>query len=470
MQIYNTLTNKTEIFAPLQDGEVKLYSCGPTVYSRAHIGNFSAYLFSDLLTRWLTYRHEFGVEEAPLNVRKISNITDVGHLTSDGDTGEDKMEKAAQEQQKSVLEIARHWEELYHQDEQKLNILPAEKYPRATEYIEQMIDITKKLVEKDYAYENEDGIYFDVTKFPEYGKLSGNTLENLNTGAGGRVSETHQLGKKNPADFALWKKLSGENAEHSLHWSSPWGEGFPGWHIECSAMILANLGEQIDIHTGGEDNIFPHHECEIAQMEAYTDKKPFCKYWLHKRYIQLNAEKMSKSKGNVLNLDDVIEQGFSPLDLRYFFLSVHYRQQLNFTWEALEGARAARQKIQRTWEKLQETQSEDNPEYEAKLFGFMEDDLNVSGALSVVFEALKNEINLGKLKGFLEKFDKVFAVIDYSKKTEIVLSKEIEAMLKERELARKNKNWAESDRLRDKLSELGYSVTDGSEGQKIEQK
>lgn len=471
MQIYNTFTKKLEEFKPLKNGEVKMYSCGPTVYSRAHLGNFSAYIFSDLLARWLAYRHEFKVGEAPIIVHKISNITDVGHLTSDGDTGEDKMEKAAKEQQKSVLEIARHWEKLYRADEMKLNILPAEKYPRATEYIEQMIAITEKLVEKGYAYENEDGIYFDVTKFPDYGKLSGNTLENLNVGAGGRVSETHQLGKHNPADFALWKKLTGENSKHSLHWPSPWGEGFPGWHIECSAMILANLGEQIDIHTGGEDNIFPHHECEIAQMEAYTDKQPFCKYWLHKRFIQLNAEKMSKSKGNVLNLDDIIEKGYDPLDIRYLFLSVHYRQQLNFTWESLESAKQARKKIQNMWEEIKPNEATDQTsKYTQEFFDFMEDDLNVSGALSAVFAALKNENNHAKLKNFLEKFDHVFAILNHNQKAETEIPQEIQAMLKERELARKNKNWAESDRLRDKIADHGYLVTDGKNGQTVEKK
>lgn len=466
MQIYNTLTNQLEEFTPLNPGEVKIYSCGPTVYSRAHLGNFSAYIFSDLLTRWLIHRHEFRAGESALQVHKISNITDVGHLTSDGDTGEDKLEKAAQEQQKSVIDIARHWEELYHQDEQKLNILPAEKYPRATEYIEQMIKITEGLVEKGYAYENEDGIYFDVTKFPEYGKLSGNTLENLNTGAGGRISESHQIAKKNPADFALWKKITGENANHSLQWNSPWGPGFPGWHIECSAMILANLGEQIDIHTGGEDNIFPHHECEIAQMEAYTGK-PFCKYWLHKRFIQLNAEKMSKSKGNVLNLDDVIEHGFNPLDLRYLFLSVHYRQQLNFTWESLESAKSARQKIQNTWEKLAEIETENEEKYSQQFFDFMEDDLNVSGALSVVFSAIKSEQNPAKLKNFLQKFNHIFAVIDENKKEIGEIPEQIQIWLKERDLARKAKNWTESDRLRDKIGKYGYIVKDGPRGQSL---
>lgn len=478
MKLYNSLTKTVEEFKPrIEDNTVLMYSCGPTVYSRAHLGNFSAYLMSDLLVRWFKNRHLFNPKEKPWKVKKISNITDVGHLVSDGDEGEDKMEKAAKEQEKSVLEIAKHWEDLYREDEKKLNIQEADTYPRATEYVKQMIDFIKDLEDKGYAYETEDGVYFEVEKFADYGKLSGNTLDKIQAGAGGRVEEENQVSKKNPADFALWKKLVGQNEKHSLKWDSPWGEGFPGWHIECSAMILTNLGEQIDLHTGGEDNIFPHHECEIAQMEAKTGKKPFCHHWMHKRFIQLNAEKMAKSKGNVINLDDVIEKGFSPLDLRFLFLKVHYRQQLNFTWENLEVAREERKKIQNLYQKIQDSniQSEIDHTDDArkKFFQNMEEDLNVSGALSVIHSFIrisnigleKSNLNTEKAKKFLEDFDKVFGILEKNKTEELPI--EIQNLKNQRQQARENKDFAESDRLRDEIQNLGYRVEDSAEGQKI---
>lgn len=284
MKLYNTLNNQLEEFEPITAGKVLMYNCGPTVYNYAHIGNLSAYLMADLLRRYLEYKD--------YTVHQVMNITDVGHLVSDGDTGEDKMEKAAREQQKDPIEIARKYEETFHEDRKKLHIKDAEKYPRASDYIQEMLQDVKTMLEKGIAYETSDGIYFDVSQFPDYGKLSNNKLEDLN--AGERVEVNDE--KRNPADFALWKKCTGENAHHILRWSFESGErvegteedpsvGFPGWHIECSAMSASLLADQIDIHTGGEDNIFPHHECEIAQSRAVTGAGYFAKYWLHKRHI-----------------------------------------------------------------------------------------------------------------------------------------------------------------------------------------
>lgn len=476
MKIYNTLNKKVEEFKPLEEGKVKMYTCGPTVYSQAHIGNFSAYLFSDLILRWFSSRHLFNENEKQLEVTKISNITDVGHIVGEADEGEDKMEKEAKNQQKSVLDIARHWEEIYHQDEKKLNIIPAKKYTRASEYVEPIIAFVEILIKKELAYETKDGVYFDISKFPEYGKLSGNTLENLSTGAGGRISDEHQANKKNPADFSLWKKCVGINDKHTLRWDSPWGEGFPGWHIECSVMIHQNLGEQIDIHTGGVDNIFPHHECEIAQMESYTGKK-FCNYWMHKGFINLNNTKISKSLGNVINLDDCIDKGFSPLDVRYLMLSAHYRQQLNFTWEALQGAKEARNRIQNLWErinKLKLSEKENNLEiFQKRFFNSMEDDLNVSGSLAVVFDFLKEtnglldknpkEITIGH-KNFLENIDAVFGLLDLN---QTQIPKEVQVLLDQRKIARENKNWDISDNLRDRIEVMGFKIKDTGDEQEV---
>jgi cysteinyl-tRNA synthetase len=271
----------------------------------------------------------------------VKNITDVGHLVADADEGEDKVEREAEKEKVDPLTIARRYTDMYLEDEKALNMVKPEHRPRATEYVKQMIDIAKILIEKGNAYETEDGVYFSVETFPDYGKLSGNTLDKLNAGARIVVDES----KKHPADFALWKKCVGKNAHHVLRWPSPWGDGFPGWHIECSAMSSSLLGPEIDIHTGGEDNIFPHHECEIAQSECSSGNKPFVRNWLHKRRIDLAGEKMSKSLGNVLTLPDIATRGFSPLDVRYYFLSVHYRTNLKFSFDGLESARKVRLKV-----------------------------------------------------------------------------------------------------------------------------
>lgn len=314
MILYNTYAKKLEEFKPLEKKKVRMYSCGPTVYDFVHLGNFRTFLMADFLRRAFEYS---GYE-----VKHIKNITDVGHLTQDDiEAGEDKMIKAAKREKKTPYDIAKFYEEAFHKDEEKLNILPARKFPRATEYINQMIAMIEKLIANGYAYESNGSVFYDVEKFKDYGKLSGNTLENLKTGA--RL-EAHP-DKKNPCDFALWLKA---DPKYLMQWDSPWSRGYPGWHIECSAMSIANLGDTIDIHTGGEDNTFPHHEDEIAQSEGATGKK-FVNYWIHGRHLLVDGEKMSKSKGNFYVLTNIEKRGFNPLSFRYLCLTAHFQSQLD---------------------------------------------------------------------------------------------------------------------------------------------
>jgi cysteinyl-tRNA synthetase len=479
LKLYNTLNNKLEVFKPIHEGKVLMYNCGPTVYNYAHIGNLSSYLMADLLRRYLEYKD--------YEVKQVMNITDVGHLVSDGDTGEDKMEKAAREQQKDPIDIARFYEETFHADRQKLRIKDAESYPRASEYIKQMLADVKTMMEKGIAYETSDGVYFDVSQFPEYGELSNNKLEELN--AGERVEVNDE--KRNPADFALWKKCVGENANHILRWDFSTGErlkfekslqppasslqpsaGFPGWHIECSAMSASLLEDQIDIHTGGEDNIFPHHECEIAQSRAVTGADYFAKYWVHKRHIFVEGEKMSKSKGNFYTMSDLEEKGFSPVAFRYLIFSVHYRQNTNFTLKGLEDAQKSMERLQNFLQALQDASDAGEELKVAKTRSDFEDalddDLNTSGALGAVFELVKEGNKLiaasGGIKNrldvlkFLRDFDQVFAILDWDVQEEA--NPELEVYIKERNEARANKDFEKADQIRDELKEKGIELVD----------
>lgn len=434
-----------------------MYTCGPTVYGRPHIGNYSSFLMADLLRRWL--------EVSGYEVTHVKNITDVGHLVADADEGEDKVEKQAQKEKVNPLDIAQKYTEQYLEDEKALNMLEPHHRPKATETIAEMLSIIQKLVAGGHAYETQDGVYFSVESFPEYGKLSGNVLENLSAGARVEVKEE----KKHPADFALWKKCVGVNADHILRWDSPWGEGFPGWHIECSAMSQKFLGEQIDIHTGGEDNIFPHHECEIAQSEC-SGPKPFVRYWVHRRRIDMGTEKMSKSLGNVLNISDIEEMGYSPLDLRYYFLSVHYRTQLKFTEKGLEDAKKARKRILEWMTEVSaaEDSSANMSEWIQKFAAAMNSDLNTPEALGIVFDCMahsRNEGVLGACKEMADIVQRTFGC--FEPETETQASKEVLALAKKREEARQNKDFEASDTLRDEIAALGYEVRDLPEGQKI---
>lgn len=475
LRLYNTFSKREEEFVPLKKGKVTMYTCGPTVYGRPHIGNYSSFLMADLLRRWL--------EVSKYKVTHAKNITDVGHLVADQDDGEDKVQKQAEKEKVDPLAIARRYTEQYLEDETALNMLEPQYRPRATEYVKQMIEMTQELAKKGNAYETEDGVYFSVETFPEYGKLSGNTLEKLHVGSRIAVDES----KKHPADFALWKKCVGKNAHHVLKWPSPWGDGFPGWHIECSAMAKALLGEQIDIHTGGEDNIFPHHECEIAQSECSSHKKPFVRMWLHKRRIDLAGEKMSKSIGNVLTIPDIVAKGFSALDIRYCFLSVHYRTNLKFSFEALESARKVRLKVVE-WISLVDADAahavphpkgETDAQISEALERFteaMNGDLNTPGALASVFTLMnhyyaartkKQQItkeDTRALQAFLDTVRRTFGCFEPETLT---VPAEVQALADERVSARAKKDFKESDRLRDEIKKFGFDVRDAAEGQTL---
>lgn len=467
MRFYNTLTKRKETFEPLYQGKVGIYACGPTVYDYIHIGNLRAYVFSDTLRRAL--EHE-GYE-----VRLIRNITDVGHMTDDnvdqGDTGEDKMEKKARAEKKSPTEIAAFYEDYFHRTEAAMNFLPAHFYPRATAHVTQMIRMIEILIEKGYAYEKNGNVFFDVTSFPQYGRLSGNTLEHLKVGA--RLKEHPD--KRHPWDFALWLKAP---QEHLMRWSSPWGEGYPGWHIECSAMGLEYLGDTFDIHTGGEDNIFPHHEAEIAQSESATGK-PFARYFLHNRHLLVDGEKMSKSKGNFHTLEGIIEKGYSPMDLRMLFLSAHYRSQMNFTWEGLAQAKKNRETLFSLTERIEDQGIVPGPNITAgpreEFLAAIHDDLNTPLALSILlaFATIANTtidrsepFDSPSAKTFLKEAFGIFGL----KQEQASAPKEVQALAGLRETARADKDFAAADEFRDRILAAGWTVEDTPQGPKLKKK
>jgi cysteinyl-tRNA synthetase len=472
LNLYNTLTNKKEEFESLNPGKVGMYTCGPTVYGNIHIGNIRAYILSDTIRRYLEY---IGFE-----VRLIKNITDVGHLTDDdiaqGDSGEDKMLKAALKEKKTPEEIAAFYEEYFKQTEKEMNILPAHFFPRATAHVPQMIKIIEGLIAKGFAYEKNGNVFFDVTKFEDYGKLSGNTLENLKVGA--RLEEHPD--KKNPWDFALWLKAP---AGHAMKWQSPWSIGYPGWHIECSAMSTEYLGSTLDIHTGGEDNIFPHHEAEIAQTECYTGKK-YSRYWLHARHLLADGKKMSKSKGNLYLLEDIKEKGFSAMDLRLLFLSSHYRSQMDFSWEALGQAHKNFQRINDFVLNL-ETIASRNIKFEndgivietfrERFEQAMDDDLNTPLALSVLYEMI-SVINFGisndeydseDAKKILSLWKRLNLVFGFVLSGQAEIPAEIKRLVSEREQARLGKDFQKADNLRTLIEKHGFVIEDTKDGQKI---
>ena len=460
--LHNTLTGKKEEFVPLKEGEVKMYSCGPTVYDFAHIGNFRSFLLSDLLVRVL---RSIGYE-----VTKVQNITDVGHLVSDHDDGEDKILKKAKLEKKDPFAIARFFEEAFVEDETKLRIIPPNHRPRATEYIKEQIQWCEELIRRGYAYESNESVYYRLSKFPGYGKLSKNKLDDLIAGI--RVDKNPE--KEALMDFALWRKA---DANHLMQWDSPWGKGFPGWHLECSVMSHTLLGFPFDIHTGGEDNIFPHHECEIAQNESFFQGKSV-EYWIHAKHLMVDGEKMSKSKGNFYTLRDILDKGYSGAEIRYLLLSAHYRTSLNFTFDGLEMARASIARIQearRIFKEIaggeiesREQRGENREQFQKALL----DDLNVSDALSVVFEAIKQGMRLrdeGKLSSqeaaslvtFLEEdFNSIFDVLEDENFLSPEESESVEALIQERNQYREDKNWKEADRIRDELLSRGIELID----------
>ena len=454
---YNTLTKKKEIFKSEEEHKVRMYSCGPTVYKDATIGNMRTNIFQDVLRRVLKYN---GYE-----LKHAMNLTDVGHLVSDADEGEDKMVKSAREMKKSPKEIAEFYTKLFFEDLEKLNIETPEIVCKATEHIKEMIEYVKRLIERGYAYETSTAIYFDVSKLDEYGILSGIKLEDQKAGA--RVDVDNE--KRNPYDFALWIKAP-EN--HLMKWESPWGLCYPGWHIECSAMGQKYLGETFDIHTGGIDLIPTHHENEIAQSKGAYGKIP-ARYWMHGEYLLIDGRKMSKSLNNVYLLKDIIEKGYDPLVYRLFTYSSSYRIKLNFTWDAIDSNMKALNKLREGYQKHlngSEDVSDDLiNELEEKFHKAINDDLNMPLAMSVVWEAVRNDVKSKKIAKLLDKFDTVLALdlAKISPKEENDIPEEIIALAEERKLARANKNWAESDRLRDEILARGFYVKDTKDGYEI---
>ena len=451
---YNTLTKQKDLFKPIEEGKVKIYSCGPTVYKDATIGNMRTNLLNDTLRRVLKYN---GYE-----LKHVMNITDVGHLVSDGDEGEDKMLKSAREEHKSPLEIAEHYTKLFFRDLERLNIETPEVVCKATDHIKEMLEMVQKIMKNGYAYETSTAIYFDVSKLDKYGILSGINLNDQKAGA--RVDIDPE--KRNPYDFALWIKAP---ANHLMKWDSPWGPSYPGWHIECSAMSTKYLGEEFDIHTGGIDLVPTHHENEIAQNKGACGKNP-AHYWIHGEYLLINGGKMSKSLGNAYLIDDIIAKGYSPLAYRLFNYSCHYRGKLNFTWEGIESANTSLMRLRDGYQKHLNGNAEVSDEIikdmENRFHQAINDDMNMPLALSVVWEAVKYPEKSPKIAQLLKKFDTVLGIkIDEVQETKI--PQEILDLVKERKQARSDKNWSESDRLRDLIAEKGYIVKDTKDGTEI---
>ena len=456
---YNTLTRKKELFKPIDEKEVRIYSCGPTVYKDATIGNMRTNIFQDVLRRVLCYNG--------YKLKHAMNITDVGHLVSDGDEGEDKMIKSAREEHKSPEEIAKHYTKLFFDDLKALNIETPEIVCKATDHIKEMLAYVETLVEKGYAYETSTAIYFDVSKLDKYPVLSNLNVEDQKAGA--RVEVDPE--KKNPYDFALWIKAP-EN--HLMKWDSPWGPSYPGWHIECSAMGQKYLGEQFDIHTGGIDLIPTHHENEIAQSKGYCGKVP-ANYWLHGEYLLIDGGKMSKSLGNVYLLKDIIDRGYNPLTYKLFSYSSHYRNKLNFTWEGMDAAEKSLERLKNGYKLhlrgTDEVKDEIVNQYEERFHKAINDDLNMPLAMGVVWEVVRNEKKSPKLANLLLDFDKVLGLkIDEEDKKQENIPEEILNLVRERKVARENKNWEESDRLRDLINSKGYNVKDTKDGMEITEK
>lgn len=449
LRIYNTLTRKKEVFKPLKKGQVGMYTCGPTVYNYIHIGNFRTYLLSDLLRRVLLFND--------YKVKYVTNITDVGHLTSDADDGEDKIEKEAKKKKKNAWQIAEFYTKAFKQDAQKLNILPADIYPKATEHIAEQIALVKKLEKKGYTYKTDDGIYFDTKKFRNYGKMARLKKEKLQAGKRIKMGD-----KKNKTDFALWK-FSKEKGKRQQEWASPWGTGFPGWHLECSAMSMKYLGEQFDIHTGGEDLIPVHHTNEIAQSEAVTEKR-FVNYWVHGAFLVMKEGKMAKSKGNFITLQDLEKKKINPLAYRYMTFLTHYRKQLLFSWENLKSAENAYKRLKNIIEDIKDDK-QTNKKYLAEFEESINEDLDMPSAISVLWNLVRDKKAKGKLQT-VKKMDEVLG-LDLAEEGKEKIPKEIRELVKKREQARKETNFELADKIREDIKKKGYIIEDTKKGAKI---
>ncbi|MEM4325776.1 MAG: cysteine--tRNA ligase [Candidatus Pacearchaeota archaeon] len=451
IKLYNTLTRKKEIFKPIKEKEVRIYTCGPTVYWYQHIGNLRSYVFPDILKRLL--------KAEGYNVIHVINVTDVGHLTSNADTGEDKIEKAARNEGKTAKEISDYYFNFFKEDIKKLNIIEPNFWPRATEHIKEQIELIKRLEEKGFTYKTSDGIYFDTSKVKDYGKLAKINIKGLLGGK--RIS----LGeKRNKTDFALWK-FSERPGLRQQEWDSPWGIGFPGWHIECSAMSMKYLGEMFDIHTGGEDHIPIHHTNEIAQSESATGKK-FVNYWLHGAFLTFKGEKVSKSKGGFLTLSNLEEKNYSPLDLRYLYLSVHYRKPLEFSFNALDYAKNSLKRLKEIISKFDKTKriNKKNVEKaESQFLEFFRDDLNSPKALSYLWDILReNRLNETEKYYLINRFDNLLG-LDLSKEYEIEIPEYIRRLVEERNKYREKGDFKTADKIREKICDYGFFLEDNKD-------
>lgn len=492
MRLYNSLTRTIEEFIPLNPPTVNIYACGPTVYDYPTIGNWRTYTTTDLLIRAL--------KAAGHEVKFVMNITDVGHLTGDNlgdaDIGEDRLEKAAKKERKTAWDIAEFYTKHFLEGYDELNLSHPLKFTKATEYIPEQIDLVKKIEEKSFAYKISDGVYFDVAAYEKagntYGELS--TLDKINEGA--RVEVNPE--KRDPRDFALWKlstrqsaspeqakRVEGSIQKRDMEWESPWGKGFPGWHIECSAMSMKYLGEQLDIHVGGEDLKSIHHPNEIAQSEAATGKKPFSRIWVHGAFLQVDGGRMGKSLGNAYTLFDIQEKGFEPLDLRYFYLTAHYRKVLNFTWEGLAAAREARSKLKAQSAKLKaitqntkrtvlSTEKLDKAnQFRLKFQDALADDLNTPQAIAIVWETMKSNIPSEDKYDLLVSFDEVLGLQLRTANSEQRTTKvpdDIQKLIDRRNQLRKEKKWEEADVIREELQKKGYEAKDTENGTIVRKK
>ncbi len=446
LQLFNTFTRQKETFKPLRDGQVGLYTCGPTVYTSPHIGNLRTYIFEDILKRVLLV--------SGYQVNQVMNITDVGHLTADSDDGDDKMESSAAAAHKTVWEIAQMYTDVFKDNLKELNISEPNIWCKATDHIPEQIALIQTLESKGFTYQTSDGIYFDTSKFADYGKLAKLDIKGLRAGA--RVEANKE--KKNPTDFALWK-LSNKDEKRQMEWPSPWGVGFPGWHIECSAMAIKYLGETFDIHCGGIDHIPVHHTNEIAQSEAATGKQ-FVKYWVHGEFLVIDAKKMAKSEGVAYTLAWLKNEGIAPLAYRYFCLSAHYRSPLNFSLAACLGASKALQNLQDKFATLGESGASNvSDDFEQKFTDAINDDLNMPQALAVVWELLKSDKSDGAKKHSLLKFDEVLG-LGLKDIKPLFIPLEVQALVERREQARASKDWTLSDELRAEIKEHGFAIDD----------
>ena len=445
LKFYNTLSRKKENFTPINPPQVGFYSCGPTVYNYPHIGNYRAYVFADTLKRVLLYEG--------YKVKHIMNITDI----------DDKTIRDSQKEGKTLKEFTEFYTQEFFKDIKSLNIIPPDKFTKATDYIDEMVAITKKLLEKGLAYKSDDGsVYFNIKKFKNYGKLSNLVLEDQKENASGRIKKD-EYDKENAQDFALWKAWDKNDGD--VFWDTELGKGRPGWHIECSAMSMANLGEQIDIHTGGVDNIFPHHENEIAQSEGVTGKQ-FVKYWMHNEWVLVDNKKMAKSFKNFYTLRDLKDKKVDPVAYRFWLLMANYRTRINFVWEALEGAETALKRLYNLYNALGANRGSIHQEYRNKFKEYLEDDLDTPRALTILWDVFKDEnISNADKKATILDFDKVLG-LGFADLKEEEIPEEIVNLINMREDARKNKDWAKADEIRGATAGMGYEIDDTSSGPK----